>query len=40
MLIAMLMTGCVTTVPASGCGYARSQQKNLKKYHRQHKHHR
>ena len=35
----MVMTSCATTVPSKGCGYARSQQKKLAKYHRHHKHH-
>jgi hypothetical protein len=36
--IIMLMTSC-STAPAKGCGYYRSQQKKLMKYHRHHKHH-
>ena len=36
--IMMLITSCATA-PAKGCGYARSQQKKLNKYHRQHRHH-
>jgi len=36
--IIMLITSC-STAPAKGCGYYRSQQKKITKYHRHHKHH-
>ena len=38
LCITILLAGCAAA-PAKGCGYARSQEKNLRKYHRQHKHH-
>ncbi len=36
--IILLITSC-STAPSKGCGYARSQEKKLRKYHKHHRHH-
>lgn len=37
LVIAILLAGCAAA-PVKGCGYARSQQKKLDRYHRHHRH--
>lgn len=37
LAIAILFAGCAQA-PVKGCGYARSQQKKLDRYHKHHRH--